>query len=278
MRSNGKDFELFVKAIYEEILQQDEFENINVEHDIKVVGKSGQAHQIDVFWEFMVAGIKHRVAVECKEYTKTVSVGRVRDFSAALDDIGNIQGIFVTTKGYQKGAITFAEYKGISLKVVKEPSKEDLDAHRGLETIHLSIHALCIGNVLTIPILDVKWVIENTNLKQGDQISLSAWNKDVKILDSNYNLLGTILDFENKLPREPHNTVGLKHQFEFDDGFIHIPNSDYPSLKLKSLNFQYDTYTLSQNEKITFKLMAEAVLKDIITGDIHLYKKKPINL
>ncbi|MFM5012887.1 restriction endonuclease [Aeromonas veronii] len=274
MAKKGTEFELFVKAIYEEILEQDAIENIRVEHDVKVRGKSGQAHQIDVYWEFSSAGVTHKVAVECKEYKSTVSVGKIRDFSAALEDIGNIQGIFVTTQGYQQGAITFAEHKGISLKVVKEPTQEDIDAHQGIKTIYLNINAICIGNVKMVPELDVQWVIDNTDINEGESFSFNALNNEVKVIDSNFNLLGTILDFENKLPREPENTEGLTYKYDFNDVFIHIPNSSYPPLKLKTLHFKYDTYTLSSESEIKFNMMAEAVLKDIITGDFHLYNKQ----
>lgn len=277
MAKPGTDFELFVKSIYEEILEQDDIENVQVEHDVKILGKSGQSHQIDVYWEFKSAGVTHRVAVECKEYKNTVSVGKIRDFYGALDDIGNINGIFVTTKGYQKGAITFAEHKGIALKTVQEPTQEDIDSFQGIKTISLNINAVCIGNISMTPVLDVQWVIDNTDFKEGDSFSFNAPNNEVRVLDSNFNSLGTILEFENRLPREPENTIGLSHQYDFEDGFIHIPKSGKPPLKVNALKFSYDTYTISTTNEINFKLMAEAVLKDIITGDFHLFNKQPDN-
>lgn len=273
MAKKGTDFELFVKAIYEEIIDQDDIENVKVEHDVKVLGRSGQAHQIDVYWEFQSAGVTHRVAVECKDYTNTVSVGKIRDFCAALEDIGNIQGIFVTTKGYQQGAVTFAKHKGISLKVVKEATEEDIESVQGIDTICINIHAICIGNVSMEPVLDGKWIINNTNIKEGERLSVGALNNEIKVLDSNYNNLGTILDFENNLPQEPYNTKDLTYKFDFDDGFLHIPNSIYPPLKIHALKFKYDTYTITSRSEIAHKLMAEAVLKDIITGDLHLYNR-----
>jgi len=124
------------------------------------------------------------------------------------------------------------------------------------------------------PVLDVQWVIDNTEFKEGDTFSFNALNNEVKVMDSNFNSLGSILDFENRLPREPENTAGLIHQYDFDDGFIHIPNSGQPPLKVKALKFEYDTYTISTTNEINFKLMAEAVLKDIITGDSHLFNKQ----
>lgn len=277
MAKMGVEFELFVKAIYEEILAVDGYDTINVMHDVSLIGKSKQQHQIDVYWEFKLAGITHRVAIECKEYKKTVSVGKVRDFYGALEDIGNIHGIFVTTKGYQSGAITYAKYKDISLKIVKEPTQEDINVHQGVKTIYINQHAFCIANVTMRPALDIDWVIQNTNMNEGDIFSIFGLNNEIKVMDSDFNLLGTILDFENKLPREPENTEGLIHKYEFNNAFIHIPDSEYPPLKLKGICFEYDTYTISTNSQIRSKLIAEAVLKDIITGDLHLYNKSSVN-
>jgi len=277
MAKMGVEFELFVKAIYEEILAIDGYDTINVMHDVSIIGRSKQPHQIDVYWEFKLAGITHRVAVECKEYKNTVSVGKVRDFYGALEDIGNIHGVFVTTKGYQSGAITYAKHKDISLKIVKEPTQEDINAHQGIKTIYINQHAFCIANITMTPALDIDWIIQNTNIKEGDQFSISGLTNEIKVMDSDFNLLGTILDFENKLPREPENTERLIHKYEFNNAFIHIPNSEYSPLKLKSICFEYDTYTMNTNSQLKSKLMAKAVLKDIITGDLHLYNKSSVN-
>jgi hypothetical protein len=269
----GTEFELLVKAIYEEIHSQDSLENVTVEHDVRVVGRSGQAHQIDVYWEFISAGVTHRVAVECKEYKNTVSVGKVRDFYGALDDIGNIHGVFVTTKGYQAGAITFAEHQGISLKTVSDPTDKELGECLEIKTLVMRGRALCIANVELTPILDVKWIIENTELNEGDEFNFSGVNNEIKVLDKNYNSQGTILDFENKLPRSPENESGLSRTYEFEDSFIHIPDSGYPPLKISALRYNYDTYTMSMESVTKFKAIAKAVLRDIITGESHLYNQ-----
>ena len=219
MAQKGIEFEHFVKAIYDEILKQDAYENVAVNHDVSVMGKSGQLHQLDIYWEFSIAGVLHKVAVECKEYKSTVSVGKIRDFYGALEDIGNINGIFVTTKGYQSGAITYGEHKNISLKVVNEPTEADILAHNGITTINLNIQAHCINNTRVDPILDIDWILENTEIKEGDAFSFDALNDEVKVLDSNFNLLGTFLDFENKLPRKPENSSSLVHKYDFADGY-----------------------------------------------------------
>lgn len=272
MAKPGVDFELFVKSIYQEILTQEKYENINIEHNVKIKGKSGQFHQIDIYWEFLVAGVLHRVAVECKDYTSLVSIGKLRDFFGVLEDIGNMAGVFITTQGYQSGAITYAKSKGIALKTVQEPAEDDIEAHQGIKKICINMNALCLGDVCPEFVFDKPWIKENTNLKAGDTITISGISNEIKIIDSSYNLIGTLHDIQNKLPRSG-NCQGLKYTENFDDGFLFSPNLEGRPLKINSINFTYNTYIVSSTSISKFKLMAEAVVKDILTGDTYLYNK-----
>ncbi|EHH1174012.1 TPA: restriction endonuclease [Vibrio parahaemolyticus] len=272
-KNSGKQFELLVKAIYEEILSQDSVESIEVKHDVSLVGKSGQEHQIDVYWSFKIGGETMQVAIECKDYKSAVSVGRIRDFWAALDDIGNIKGIFVTTKGYQSGAVTFANHHKIALKTVQEPTEADLNPEGTIQQIVMNGNLLGIHNVRMMPKFDLAWVLENTEFKEGDPFHLYGRNDQVKIMDSNFEVLGTVLDYENKLPRTPENASDLTHRFEFSDGYLFAPESCSKPLKVEHIDFTYDTFTHQIQNTINLKLTAKAVLKDITTGEAFLYKK-----
>ncbi|MEY4893969.1 MAG: hypothetical protein RL751_779, partial [Bacteroidota bacterium] len=89
-------YEKFAQSIYQTLLDNEDIKPTKVQHNVDLLGRSGCKHQIDVYWEYEIAGIVHRVAIECKNYnTSNISIGRVRDFFAALTDIGNISGIFV---------------------------------------------------------------------------------------------------------------------------------------------------------------------------------------
>ena len=116
-------------------------ESSSVQHNVKIKGKSGQEHQVDVYWEYEKDGAVHRVAIECKNYSYDVSIGKVRDFYGVISDLENVKGIMVTTVGYQKGAKQFADFYGISLMELRAPKYE--------ETI--------IGE------LDIKWDINGTH-------------------------------------------------------------------------------------------------------------------
>jgi hypothetical protein len=115
-----------------------------------------------VYWEFVLGGVTHKVAVECKDYKSAVSVGRIRDFSAALDDIGGIKGIFLTKVGYQSGAKQFAQGKGIALKTVQSDAITAADFNAlGLVTeLYANIKVLRLDNVVTEFELDYPYIAE----------------------------------------------------------------------------------------------------------------------
>ena len=46
------EYEKLTQEIYNEILKNLYVKNIEVRHDEKLTGKSGQKHQIDVYWEY----------------------------------------------------------------------------------------------------------------------------------------------------------------------------------------------------------------------------------
>ncbi|MGN8160351.1 restriction endonuclease [Salinisphaera sp. SWV1] len=271
MPSESTEFELFVRAVYQEILSLEGFETISVEHDVKITGRSGQKHQIDVYWEFKAGGITHKVAVECKHYKNTISLGKIRDFHSVVEDIGNTLGVFVTTKGYQSGAIKYAKHKDISLKTVSEPTEEELQSHQGIKMIGLQMHAKFIQNVRRKPEIDTEWLFSNTDVQEGDELSFNGLSSEVTIQDIGRGVVTNVHELENRLPREPENSKDLNYSFEFEEAFIKFPEGFSIPIKLRAFHFLYDTETVTEYSEIRFKLMAEAVLRDIITGESQLY-------
>ena len=112
------EYELLVRDLHQSLLSTSLVRSIAVQHNAKIRGKSGAFHQIDVYWEFEVAGVKYKTCVECKHYNRNVSKSAVATFVAILQDIGNATGVFVTTVGYQPGAMAMAAAGSIRLLVV----------------------------------------------------------------------------------------------------------------------------------------------------------------
>lgn len=101
-----------VQRVYTYLLNMRD-EGVVVGNTVIMTGKSGVQHEVDVYYEFSKAGIRHRVAIECKDWATPISKGQIQEFESKLRDIGNITGIMVARRGYQSGAEAFAKHKDI---------------------------------------------------------------------------------------------------------------------------------------------------------------------
>lgn len=152
--NNATEYELFTREIYQQLVDADTIKATKVQHNVKLEGKSGQKHQIDVYWEYEIAGITHKVAIECKNYNKPIAIGKVRDFYGVLADLNNVAGIMVTKAGFQKGTIQFAREHGISLKELRNPTREECIIGEVVTTTSANIRH-------TLFLVDEEWATKN---------------------------------------------------------------------------------------------------------------------
>ncbi len=268
--NENTEYEKLVQEIYQAISNAEGVKNINVRHNIKLPGKSGCNHQIDVYWEFEMMGIKHCVAIECKNYSSEVPVGKIRDFFGVLHDVGNITGIFVTKVGYQRGADKFANHYGILLKELRFPTAKDWEGR--VKDIVLTIHALFINIKERNFDVDFDWLFANSNFKQGDKISLGGMADELKILDSAGNVLATLHELENTLPRYSPEINKAVH-LQFSDGFFLDPSSGQ-RFKINGIRYLYDVISETQTSFSEGDAIAKAILKDVSSGAMKFFDKK----
>ena len=115
MKNTGKRYEKLVQDIYQRLLDMDGH-NIKVRHDIRLKSKiEGIMYQVDVYFEFFVGDIQHRVVIECKDHKSPIKIDVVEAFKSRLDHIGNCTGIIISKNGFQRGAKLFAEANDILL-------------------------------------------------------------------------------------------------------------------------------------------------------------------
>ena len=120
----SRTYEKLVRDIYSALVRHEGRNDVEVQHDVRVEGQSGQKHQIDVFWELQVARETYRTVVECKRWNKAVDVGVVRDMVGLLADLPpGTTGVIVGMMGFQEGAFTLAEHHRIRLVKVGVPVK-----------------------------------------------------------------------------------------------------------------------------------------------------------
>ncbi|WP_187992868.1 restriction endonuclease [Vibrio harveyi] len=109
------EYEIFVQEFHQKLLEHQGFSEIDVRHNEIVIGKSGNKNQIDVYWELPIAGLVQKFCVECKKWKSKVKKSDVASFITILNDVGNARGIYVTTAGFQSGAVKLAEEHGVIL-------------------------------------------------------------------------------------------------------------------------------------------------------------------
>lgn len=255
------EYERFTQEVYRQLSKYHHLNIKTVQHNIKLKGRSECEHQIDVYWEYEKDGVNHRVAIECKNYKNCISISKVRDFFGVLCDIGDIQGIMVTTAGYQKGAKQFAKEYGISLKELRTPNDDETI----IGEIELRFH---IEKKSTLFKIDEKWAekhgINITDYKcRLDMISIKndhLWSNathiplpisDDIIRDSKGNKITTLKSGEENIA--------------FEDAYINT--SYWGPIKILEVKHEHSTEDIQRNISIDAEGFVKAILKDIFSNN-----------
>lgn len=257
------EYELFTREVYRQLSAYHNTSFTKVQHNIKLKGRSGCEHQIDVYWEYIKDGITHRVAIECKNYKNSISISKVRDFFGVLNDIGNIQGIMVTKVGYQKGAKQFAKEYDISLKELRSP----IEGETIIGNIDLHLH---VKKTRTLFRVDEQWAeehginipeykrrmdmisIENSHRwSTATHIPLTIADDVVRTAKGDYiisleSIRDTIKDYPYVLP--------------FQDGYINTKH--WGKIKILEVKFDHNAEDIQQIIDIDAEGFVKAILKD----------------
>ena len=277
-------YEQLTQSIYQAILQSDYGENIQVEHDVEVKGRSGVAHQIDVLWRFKLGNVKHTVLIECKNYASSLTLEKVRNFFGVLHDIGNVQGIIVTKTGFQSGAAEYANYYGIDLKLLRKPTDQDWDGR--MKDLHINIIAKSVASSKSKPLM-VQMKLKSKDdiqkkylegLMEGGNLVVES-GPQLRLLDKNGNVCSEEMRWWlpkhiNVLDKEeggPYNQY-----IELDNKYVLINQGKYDEQLIQVEGFDISYYVESfSHEIITHgEEIVEAILKDFNTNEVEYVKNK----
>ena len=273
MMNRNNEFELFTRRVYQKLVNNDVLKPTKVEHNVKLQGKSGDKYQIDVYWEYEIAGNKHRVAIECKNYSSLVPVGKVRDFQGVLTDLNNVIGIMVTSRGFQKGAINYAEEYGISLKELRIPESDDI---AGEITTKFHINRIsCLYQIdedcakhKGINLQHLREFYASFDYKKADK-----WNKAThfpleitsrEIRDSTGKKISSLDELEVQHPKNPE--PNSSQVFKFEDAWIETRY--WGTVKIREVKYEFESENLERTIQLAAELFVDAILKDAINGEI----------
>lgn len=262
------EYEQFVQAIYQTLLDGEGVNTITVKHNIKLQGRSGCRHQIDVYWEFEKAGVTHRVAVECKHYRSKVEIGKLRDFFGVINDLSSVKGIFVTTVGYDKGAIKFADTHDIDLKEIRIPTSQDWAGR--IKDVVATITGYFTRVTSCNINLDNEKLVENGNLgaNESQSLGLFAWSNEVFIYNTNEHKRISLFELIQKLPCSFREQRGVKHKYEFIDSYLIAP--EIGKAKINFIELTYDVVSTRLTATTVGEELGKAIIKDVRTGTLRL--------
>lgn len=268
----SKDYELLTQKIYRAILESEGVENIAVQHDVKIKGKSGVEHQIDVFWEYRYAGVSHKVLIECKYYTKPVSLLHARNMLGLLSDIPNSQGLLVTTQGFQSGVIDFCNHYEINLKRIRPPQGSDWDGC--IQVVNVN------GELYQNLYSDIKLAFDGKDNytksyfdEHGTEISYNFYDSAIEDGDTIV-FIGKWLD-SNIVANLGELNTPKTEVIEPEHAYIVLPTKE--KLKIKSVTVLWELSKQELSISVDAMDFVHAVLEDFNSGDIEYTFNKEHN-
>ena len=245
----SEEYELLVRDLHDALVKNDSVDNVSVRHNVKIRGKSGAMHQIDVYWEFDVAGVKYKTCIECKHHNRKVQKSAVASFVGVLDDIGNTNGIFATTVGYQSGAASLALHKGIRL----------LTVNFLLKSVHLTSNFI----VPETEILEVQFDNDQAKaiLKIRGLTSFEIkeiWNKHTPLRSST----GVAIDTLGKYMDREIETGGTGSIYPVEV----FTETGLGLLRIQEIKYRRTTHHIKSEQEIVTNATTRAILEDVSTN------------
>lgn len=262
----GTEYELYVKEVYERLFKKEGKDDIEVKHNIFLKGTTGVDYQIDLYWEFDVVNVKHKVVIECKDYNTYVSKEKINAFHDKLNDIGGVKGVYVTKKGYQSGAKEIADKYGITLIEMRKPNEKDWEGK--IKEIDLNLQ-LYFQDVYDFSIdVDKNW-LEKQNEKTIKEVEIKGHRFNTEstyILDKNTNDKKSIKNIINELT---WNKIQGEQEFtKANDNLYLIVEERNLEIKINTIRFKYRYNIGKQQIKIDGEKSIKAIIKDSITGEV----------
>lgn len=276
------EYERFTQEVYQQLLNCRHLNIANVQHNIKLEGRSGCKHQIDVYWEYEKDGVKHRVAIECKNYNRRVYKEKVCAFNGVLIDLDGVEGIMVSKKGFQGGAKQYAKSYGISLKELRAPEVGETFIGNMALFLHIEKRS-------TLFAVDEQWAKEhNIDIPEYKRrMDMSSFMNEYKwsnathiplqladrvIRDAEGNEITTLYLLEQQIPDHPSDD--FPYVFPFNNAYV--KTAYWGLVKIFEIKYTYETEDQQRNITIDAEGFVMAILKDAFGDNPGIRIMRPV--
>lgn len=289
---SSEGYELIVREIYQQMLDQDRAQNVVVQHNVQKQGRA-TSHQIDVYWEFCLGGVTHKVAVQAKRWKNPIRKGDVLTFKGVLEDLPGTIGIMITSSRYQKGAVDVAKAAGIMICNLQENLGSPVSCYPGA-TFTIAMTGFLKapdGSLLgalaevyeKIPAIsdlalkaDSEWHQANDPLPWSNTLvnlpqPVQFYDQDGNELISLTRILG---GFYEEMHRESQMSARKTHRFE-NPTFVKLLD---PPITIKEESLSATVVFTPKTSKMVFKAQNVAVfiLKNLLSGEeYHIAARNP---
>ena len=266
-KNTGKDYEKLTQYIFNQIVNQNKVDNIEVQHDVTIQGKS-TTHQIDVFWKFETGGEEYCAIVQAKDWKSKVPQKEMLAFNDIIRDLPyGTRGIFVSLSGYQKGAIDVAKANGITIYELRPPKCDDWDGYIKVLNLKFTSRYPVYKNLILS--IDGEWAQKQNScdLPSGEGM---CFNTDDEFFDENgvpYTNMESVL--KSILDDNGDEVKHILHTFDRTT-FTYI---DGKYVKVNSIEGDFGYSTSTYVKKIDAEDFTGCVLKNIISGDSKMFDK-----
>jgi hypothetical protein len=262
---SAAEYELFVRGVTNELLRLDGL-SIAAVHSKPLTGLSQQSHAIDIYWEYSLGGVLHKVAIECKNLSRNVELGHVRDFAAVLSDIPGLRGIMVTRKGFARGAKKYAKAHNISLHVTRPPTDGDYGPR-----IKATLVVMTFPRVREVEFeVNDAWLAGNTTVRDRLQEGPLPLTDDV-VVDNRKT--ATRRSIQSLIPHPTSKEMPPPGKIvqTYTDAYLEFPTIG--PVKIDNIEISYGFERLQHRMDITY-LSAQAFVADVLSEKSFVLNQK----
>ncbi|MBS7788055.1 restriction endonuclease [Flavobacterium sp. CYK-55] len=251
-----KIYESITKYIYETLGKEFGVTIEGYGQDCKVIGKSGNAHQIDVLTSQTNGIHSSRTAIECKHQKKKINKDVVMKLLSIINDTGIEKGIIVSKSGFTRDALNFAKQYNIGLVELREIEEKDFDkSPKQIEIADIRLNIQIVTKRPEILNIDIG---NDRNIKVKDEFhyhNFAIINKDgsFSLLIDYINNFRKEINLQNKMLEKI-----IKHYKTPEATLFNKATKE--SLKIDGISFTGQLNEITSNRNLNFTLVDEVWL------------------